>query len=83
MHSVAAMKTCEGCGNKYDKAFEVTTRGGNHVFDCFECAINTLAPKCARCGVTVIGHGIEVGSSFYCCAHCARESGTNEARDRV
>jgi len=32
--------TCEICGNRYDKAFEVRMGGKTHVFDSFECASN-------------------------------------------
>ncbi|MFP3899922.1 MAG: hypothetical protein ACLFXM_03635 [Acidimicrobiia bacterium] len=78
------MARCEQCGNDYDKAFEVTAAGATHTFDCFECAITRLAPRCEHCGCIVIGHGVEVEGRFYCCAHCARESEHTEAIvDRV
>ncbi len=78
------MATCEVCGNDYDKAFEVSVAGGDrHVFDSFECAIHALAPDCAHCGCKVVGHGVEADGSFYCCAHCARESGVSDVADRV
>jgi hypothetical protein len=51
------MLTCETCGNEYDKAFQVTLRGTTHTFECFECAIQALAPMCGRCGLRVVGHG--------------------------
>ena len=78
-----AMARCETCGNEYDKCFEVRMGGTSHVFDCFECAIGTLAPKCARCGVTIIGHGVQAYGAIYCCAHCARGEGVDRVRDRV
>jgi hypothetical protein len=62
---------CEVCGNDYDMAFEVHVQGDVHVFDSFECAIHRLAPECEHCGCKVIGHGVQVGGRFYCCAHCA------------
>ena len=74
---------CETCGNDYDKAFEVILDGTRHVYDCFACAIHALAPRCAHCGVKIIGHGLESLSNFYCCAHCARTDGENKLRDRV
>jgi len=77
------MATCEVCGNEYDKAFEVTKEGQGHVFDSFECAIHALAPRCAHCDCQIIGHGVEADGTLYCCAHCARESGTPELRDRA
>ena len=77
------MATCEVCGNDYDKAMEVRAGGETHVFDSFECAIHALAPTCDHCGVRVIGHGVESGGAFFCCAHCADQAGVSEARDRV
>lgn len=77
------MGTCEVCGNEYELAFEVIAAGNRHVFDCFECAIHTLAPICENCGVKVIGHGIEADGVYYCCAHCARAEGVTGAVDNV
>jgi hypothetical protein len=78
------MAICEVCGNDYDKAFELIAAGYRHVFDSFECAIHRIAPICEHCGCAVIGHGVEVGGRFYCCAHCARVgAGASAARDRV
>jgi hypothetical protein len=77
------MGQCEVCGNNYDKSFEVTMQGDRHVFDSFECAIQALAPRCRHCGCRIIGHGIESEGAYYCCAHCANESGVEGAADRV
>jgi len=62
---------CETCGNVYDKAFHVSLDGQTHVFDCFECAIEALAPRCTHCSCHVIGHGVESRGAIYCCRHCA------------
>lgn len=77
------MARCEVCGNEYDKTFELGIGGETHVFDSFECAIHAVAPTCAHCGCKIIGHGVEANGTVYCCAHCARESGTEELRDRA
>ena len=77
------MAVCEVCGNDYDKAMEITVAGARHVFDSFECAIHAIAPRCEHCGCAVIGHGIEADGRFFCCAHCAGESGVRGAADRV
>lgn len=74
---------CEVCGNDYDKAFSVSMAGENHTFDSFECAISALAPECAHCGCRIVGHGVEQGGDVYCCAHCAKESGVTELKDRA
>jgi hypothetical protein len=74
---------CECCGNEYDKPIEIVVNGISHYFDCFECAIHTLAPKCSHCGCRIIGHGVEAGGSFFCCAHCAEKQGVSEMVDRA
>ena len=53
------MARCEHCGNEYDKSFTVTMDEQAHTFDSFECAIATLAPRCAHCDCAIIGHGVE------------------------
>lgn len=77
------MAKCEFCGNDYQRSFEVVMEGKEHVFDSFECAIQQLAPECEHCGCRIIGHGIEASGVFYCCAHCARESGVMAAVDHA
>jgi len=74
---------CETCGNNYDKPIEIVKDGTRHVYDCFACAIHALAPACARCGVKIIGHGLESEGEFFCCAHCARHMGVRALRDRA
>lgn len=69
------LQTCENCGNVYDKAFTVVMNGKEHVFDCFECAINKTAPHCINCNSVIIGHGIEANNQFYCSGHCAKKQG--------
>jgi hypothetical protein len=65
------MARCETCGTEYEPALQITLRGKTHYFDCFQCAIQTLAPSCGRCGCQIIGHGHEVDGIYYCCKHCA------------
>ena len=77
------MATCEVCGNDYDKAFEIVRGGDRHTFDSFECAIHRMAPACAHCGCKVVGHGVETGGSYYCCASCARAAGHKGVADRA
>jgi len=74
---------CECCGNEYDKPLEVVVNGISHYFDCFECAIHKLAPKCGHCGCRIIGHGFESGGAFFCCAHCAEKQGVPAMVDRT
>jgi hypothetical protein len=66
------MAICFVCGNDYAKSISVTRNGETFDFDCFECAIQALAPTCCHCGCKVIGHGVECDEKIYCCEHCAR-----------
>jgi hypothetical protein len=77
------MSVCSQCGNDYDKSFTVTMGGQDYTFDCFECAVQTLAPICGHCGCKVIGHGVEEDGNVYCCAHCAKHEGATEVQDRA
>jgi len=81
----AIMAVCDTCGNDYWMAFEIRTVGGSaYTFDSFECAAQWLAPVCEHCGCRVLGHGTEASGRFFCCAHCARQSGASEElRDAV
>jgi len=76
------MAQCEVCGNDYDKSFQVVMSGKQRTFDSFECAIQALAPTCSHCHCRVIGHGVEQSGTIFCCAHCAKQSGARELRDR-
>src|ERR1043165_9644031 len=68
------MAKCDTCGNDYKNSFQVVMDGKTHTFDCFECAIEMLAPACAHCGCSIIGHGVEKDGELYCCAHCSRQT---------
>jgi hypothetical protein len=77
------MNKCEVCGNEYDKTFDVKLGRQVHTFDCFECAIQALAPICVHCGCWIIGHGVEAGDRMYCCANCACKDGVLGVKDRT
>jgi hypothetical protein len=77
------MARCDVCGNDYDKSFQVVTARTTYTFDSFECAIHKLAPICAHCGCRVIGHGVEAQGVIYCCANCARMTGSPALADRA
>lgn len=78
-----AYMECETCGNTYDKTFKVRVGDSEHTFDCFECAIQKMAPTCAHCNTRIIGHGVEEEGLIYCCAHCARHEGSTGLKDRA
>ena len=74
---------CEVCGNDYDRALKIQLDAETHIFDCFECAVEKLAPRCKHCGCRVMGHGMQAAQSIYCCAHCAKASGVQGFVDRL
>lgn len=66
------MARCSTCGNNHASTFEVKIENETFTFDCFECAIHKLAPRCTACGCRIIGHGIRSDGNMYCSTHCAR-----------
>ena len=77
------MGVCETCGNSYDRSFTVTMGAETYTFDCFECAVQRLAPRCSGCDCTIIGHGAEAEGEIYCSTHCAEGAGVTGLRDRL
>ena len=77
------MGKCDKCGNAYEKSFKILMKDKTYTFDCFECAISMLAPICKTCGTQIIGHGMEAGEEFYCCAGCARIRGITGLQDHL
>lgn len=75
------MPTCDGCGNDYDKSFQMIAAHKIYTFDSFECAIQSLATVCAYCRVRIIGHGLEKNGVMFCCNHCAGNAAVTELRD--
>src|SRR3546814_15561750 len=60
-----SMAKCDQCGNDYDKSFAIMRDSQTWTFDSFECAIQTLAPRCEHCGCRIIGHGLEQDGIMY------------------
>ncbi|MES2714107.1 MAG: hypothetical protein V4653_21210 [Pseudomonadota bacterium] len=77
------MPRCDQCGNDYDKAFQISMGGRIGTFDSFECAIESMAPRCPHCRCRIIGHGVEAKGQIFCCAHCASHEGETGLRDRA
>jgi hypothetical protein len=69
------MGRCDVCGNQYHDPLEIRLRGRTGTFDCFECAIQAMAPTCEHCRCRIIGHGVEAQGRMFCCAHCAEQVG--------
>lgn len=77
------MPRCDTCGNDYDGGLEIMYGGQRYIFDCFECAIDKLAPNCVSCGCRVLGHGVQSGSRIFCSSHCARVDGVRGVQTHV
>jgi hypothetical protein len=76
------MAQCEVCGHEDDKTFQLIYQGQSHTFDCFECAILAVAPKCKHCGCRIIGHAVEGDGQYFYCAHCASQEAHPDPSDR-
>ena len=76
------MATCDVCGNEYDKPVQITQQGRTMTFDCFECAIHAVAPRCAHCDCRIIGQCIAVpvarGMKAYKASAIARRKGLTD-----
>jgi len=77
------MAVCEVCNNDYEMAFEVHAAGAVHTFDSIECAAQKMAPNCGNCQCRILGHGLQAGGQFFCCAHCARQKGFSQLVDHA
>jgi len=77
------MAICETCGNDYEDTFRIIVKGRNYDFDSFECAIQALAPSCEHCGCRIIGHGVQVDDTIFCCVHCASAAGATGLADHI
>jgi len=72
------MAKCNQCGNDYHRPLEIRRDNQSYTFDSFECAIQHLAPTCARCGTRIVGHGLEADTGeIFCCGHCASTANAN------
>jgi hypothetical protein len=76
------MTTCAVCGQEVAGGFQITT-GDSRVFDSFECAIHSLAPRCRRCGCAILGHGYHRDGALYCCFGCSRDARLDSAVDEA
>lgn len=69
------MAKCKCCGDEVPagRVLKVEYAGKVGEFCCLQCAIHDIAPTCATCGVTILGHAVEKEGKIYCCSHCAGE----------
>lgn len=64
------MQTCDTCGNSTEHPLELTRSGRTGHYDSFECAIHSMAERCAHCGCAILGHAVRQDGQAYCCQHC-------------
>lgn len=69
------MGICEFCGNHIKDSLKIVAHNREHEFDCFQCAIQSLAPTCASCSCRIIGQSIDENGFCYCGLHCQRMAG--------
>lgn len=76
------MNKCEVCDGVYENNFTIIIGEKNHEFDCLECAIKVLAPRCSRCGSQILGHIHTKQKKVYCGSLCAWNSNIMPLSDR-
>lgn len=68
------METCASCGREATDLFTIIRDDLTRKFDSFECAIHVMAPRCAHCQCTILGHPVHHNGGTFCCEHCAGTS---------
>jgi DNA-directed RNA polymerase subunit RPC12/RpoP len=76
------MGKCAHCGNDYDQSFTVTMGGRTMIFDLVRMRDRRDGTVCPRCGVRIVGHGVQHVTTIFCCVHCAKHEGISGLRDR-
>jgi hypothetical protein len=83
VNKVQGSARCEVCGNSRGQCFEVRLGGERHIFDSFEFAMDALTPRCAHCGCSFVGHGLQFENAIYCSYQCANDDGVREYEARI
>lgn len=77
---VNLMKSCKKCGQPAQTPVTVRVGAGpQYTFDCFDCAIETLAPRCPECGRSYTGHPVTLGEQRFCSTACAQRRQVRDA----
>lgn len=64
------IQKCDHCGKPHQEFLKVVMAEKTYTFDCFDCAIQTLAPICPQCHCRIIGVGYERNHLKYCSREC-------------
>lgn len=73
------MKVCRKCHLPARLPLTVQLdQGPKYTFDCFDCAIETLAPRCPECGRVYLGRPVTYAKQQFCSTACAQR---RQARD--
>ncbi|MFF0267176.1 Rieske 2Fe-2S domain-containing protein [Kribbella sp. NPDC004536] len=76
------MAACGVRGNEYGGSFAVITGDRTaRIFDSIECAVHAIVSACVHRGCCVLGSGVQRQDEISCCAHSARQAGTDAVRD--
>jgi hypothetical protein len=74
------MRSCKKCGHAASTPVLVGIGDGpEYTFDCFECAIDTLAPRCPECGSVYLDRAVTFGGAQFCSKACAQRRQVREA----
>lgn len=78
--TVERVKPCKKCGQLAQVPVIVQIgQRPQYTFDCLECAIETLGPRCTECGQVYLGRPVEIGGQRFCSAACAQRRQVREA----
>ena len=64
---------CVNCGLNIEKDYILFINGTEFTFDSFECAVNFVAPRCARCNAIIMGRGTHHTDEIFCSPLCSEE----------
>lgn len=74
------VRSCRKCGQAAEIPVTVQVGDGSeYTFDCFDCAVETLAPRCPECGRVYSGRPVAFGEHRFCSSRCAERRQTRAA----
>ncbi len=77
---MSSVKPCRKCGRASEVPVTVQFDSGpQYTFDCFDCAVETLAPRCPECGRVYLGRPVPFGDQHFCSTECAQRRQVRDA----
>ena len=74
------MRSCRKCGQPAQVPVSIRTGDGpSYTFDCFDCAIEMVAPRCPECRRAYLGRPVTSGEHRFCSTACSQRRQVREA----